>query len=104
MRKVVLAAVVTTACVAMSGCFAVGTPFDDGRFMMVGDAEGIRAFSDYQNGLTRRDDSYFRHRSMQEQEKTRRQCSRCGFMQKLFGPSEEPQGEPKLEERDVQGS
>jgi hypothetical protein len=80
------------AVAALSGC-AIGGVTGDG-FTMSGSAEGIRSYFDGMNGIvtnTKTTDpegnsAHWEMRAVQEQEQTKRKCSNCGFLGKLFSP------------------
>ena len=85
---------------ALSGCgMAFGGATGDG-FTMSGTAEGLRAFYDGNNGLitnSRTQDpegnsAHWQMRAVQEQEQTKRKCSNCGFLGKLFSKEAPMQG------------
>lgn len=75
---------------ALSGC-AIGGVTGDG-FTMSGSSEGLRAYFDGMNGIvtnTKTTDpegnsAHWQMRAVQEQEQTKRKCSSCGFLGKLF--------------------
>lgn len=90
MKKTILILMI----MACSGC-AIGGAAGDG-FTMSGSSEGLRAYFDGMNGIvtnTKTTDpsgnsAHWQMRAVQEQEQTKRKCSNCGFLGKLF--SKEP--------------
>ena len=93
MTKVIVTLIGVTA---LTGC-SIGGVAGDG-FQMSGSPEGIRAYFDGTNGLitnARTQDpegnsAHWQMRAVQEQEQTKRKCSNCGFLGKLFS-KEAPQ-------------
>ena len=81
---------------ALTGC-SIGGVAGDG-FQMAGSPEGMRAYFDGINGIvsnTKTTDpegrsAHWEMRAVQEQEATKRKCSNCGFLGKLFS-KEQPQ-------------
>lgn len=82
--------IATIGVLALTGC-AIGGVAGDG-FTMSGSAEGVRAYFDGMNGIvtnTKTTDpegnsAHWQMRAVQEQESTKRKCSSCGFLGKLF--------------------
>lgn len=82
------------------GCAVYTTnPAEEGSVIVAGSSEGVRSLFDGLNGLVtnaRTQDpvgqsAYWTGRAHQEEQKTRRGCKSCGFLQKLTG-SDEVQG------------
>lgn len=97
MTKVIIALIGVTA---LTGCgLAFGGATGDG-FTMSGTAEGVRAYFDGMNGIvtnTKTTDpegnsAHWQMRAVQEQEQTKRKCSNCGFLGKLFSKEAPRQG------------
>ncbi len=95
MKKITIGLV---AVAALSGC-AIGGVAGDG-FQMAGTAEGMRAYFDGLNGIVTNtkttdpegDSAHWQMRAVQEQEQTKRKCSNCGFLGKLFSKEAPRQG------------
>lgn len=71
-----------------SGCSVASSTGD--HFTMTGTPKGIKAFSDYQNGIIRtakesrnQSSEYFAHRGTEEKEHTNRCASAVGFWEKI---------------------
>ena len=86
--------IVIVGLIALSGCSFGGVSGDG--FQMSGSAEGVRAYFDGMNGVitnTKTSDpegrsAHWEMRAVQEQEATKRKCSNCGFLGKLFSRGE----------------
>lgn len=97
MTRIIVALIAVTA---LTGCgLATGGVVGDG-FTMSGTAEGVRAYFDGMNGIvtnTKTTDpegnsAHWQMRAVQEQEQTKRKCSNCGFLGKLFSKEAPRQG------------
>ncbi len=91
MKKVILAVLIATS---STGCLGfMPSPFDRGNVVLAGDADGIESLMDGLNGFVangatddpKGDSAFWEHRKHQEDQKTRRSCSNCGFFNKLTG-------------------
>ena len=88
------------AVAALSGCVLPGGVIGNG-FTMSGTPEGMRAYFDGTNGLVTNartqdpegNSAHWQMRAVQEQEQTKRKCSNCGFLGKLFSKEAPRQGQ-----------
>ena len=71
------------------------SPFQKGHIALIGDAAGMRAFSDMQTGLVNEartspdvKSAHYQHRDLAEQEETKRAYA-PGLLQGLFAPKVE---------------
>lgn len=85
----------------MYGCALYTTnPAEEGSVIVAGSSEGVRSLFDGLNGLVTNakttdpvgQSAYWTGRAYQEEQKTKRICRHCGFLQKLTAPPTEVQG------------
>ncbi len=96
MTKLLIA---TIGALALTGCVLPGGVIGDG-FTMAGTPEGLKAYFDGTNGLVTNartqdpegNSAHWQARAVQEQEITKRKCSNCGFLGKLFSKEAPRQG------------
>lgn len=93
MAKITSVALLMASC-PLYGCMAfVPSPMQRGSIVLAGDADGVESFLDGLNGLVASgntqdptgDNAHWQHRKHQEEQRTRRHCKNCGFVQKLTG-------------------
>lgn len=97
-KKAGIAALFATC--PMYGCAMYTTnPMEEGSVIVAGSSEGVRSLFDGLNGLVTNaktadpmgQSAYWTGRAHFEEQKTKRGCRSCGFLQKLTG-SDEVQG------------